>query len=124
MDAEKQEKPQEFEANASQRIAVAVASPILGLLCVGGVMASNASFGSPSGADSRGRLSDHVVLAAFTEMFVAFLILLALAFIWAVFRPAWTIRLLRYASSHVWHALLFFLGGFGVSFVIVSAVTQ
>jgi hypothetical protein len=122
MDAWKQQKPQELEASASQRVAVAVACPILALLCVGGVLASYASFGSPSGADWQGRLSDYVVLAAFTEMFVAFLILLILAFIWAVFRTAWTVRLLRYASSHVWHALLFFLTGFGVSFLIVSAI--
>jgi hypothetical protein len=76
--------------------------------------------GSPSG-DWRSRLFDYVFLAVFSEMFVAFAILLAVAFIWAVFQPAWTIRFLRYAGNHVWHALLFFSAGFGVSFLIVYA---
>jgi hypothetical protein len=116
------ETPRFFEGTPQERILVALASPFLAVLCVGGLVATHASFDGPSAPDWRSRLMDHVFLAIFSEMFIAFLALLAVAFIWALLRPAWTVRVLHNACGHVWHALLFFLAGFGVSLMIVYAV--
>lgn len=116
------ETPRFFEGTPQERVMVALASPFLAVFCVGGLIATHARFDGPSASDWRSRLLDHIFLAMFSEMFIAFLALLAVAFIWALLRPAWTVRLLHYARDHVWHALLFFLAGFGVSLMIVYAV--
>ena len=117
-----QETPRFFEGTRQERILVALASPFLAILCVGGLIATHARFDGPSASDWPSRLMDHVFLAMFSEMFIAFVALLSFAFIWALFRPTWTVRVLFYARDHVWHALLFFLAGFGVSLFIVYAV--
>jgi len=52
----------------------------------------------------------------------AFLILLALAFFWALFRPVLIERLIRYAQYHVWQGMLFFLIGFLVTLAICVAM--
>ena len=118
------ETPRFFEGTTQERVMVALASPFLAVLCVGGLIATHARFDGPSPPDWRSRLMDRVFLAMFSEMFVAFLALLVVAFIWALARPAWTVRLLHYARDHVWHALLFFLAGFGVSLLIVYALAS
>jgi hypothetical protein len=110
-----------IEGTSQERILVALASPFLAVLCLGCLVATHARFDGPSPPDWRSRLINHVFLVMFSEMFIAFLALLAIAFIWALCRPAWTVRLLRYARKHVWHALLFFLAAFGVSLMIVHA---
>ena len=102
-----------------ERIAIAIFAPFLALLCVGCLISVEARFGGSSG---RYRLLDQLFHAMFFEMFVAFLLFLALAFIWALFRPGWVWRTLRYIGNHVWHALCFFLFGFLVSLVIVNAL--
>jgi nitrate reductase gamma subunit len=116
------DKPPVLAGTAAERIAVAVASPFLALLCYGCYIATHARFGSPSAADWKSRLLDRVFLAMFSEMFVAFLAFLAIAFIWALFQPAWTTRVLGFVRHHAWHAMLLFLAGFGVSLIIVYAV--
>ena len=115
-------KPPFLEGTAGERVMVALASPVLALLCFGCFVATHARFGGPSSADWKSRLLDRVFLAMFSEMFVAFLAFLVIAFIWALFRPAWTIRVIGFVRDHAWHAMLFFLAGFGVSLIIVYAV--
>jgi hypothetical protein len=117
-----EQTPKFIQGNVRERILVALVSPVLGLFCIGGLLATHARFGGPSAPGWRSRLFDSVFLAIFSEMFIAFLALLTLAFIWALFRPARTSCLLFYARNHVWHALLLFLAGFAVSFVIAYII--
>jgi hypothetical protein len=114
--------PKFIAGNLRERIIVALVSPVLGLFCIGGLLATHARFGGPSAPGWRSRLFDSAFLAMFSEMFIGFLALLTLAFIWALFRPAWTIRLLLYARAHVWHALLLFLAGFAVSLLLAYII--
>jgi len=75
------DKPPVLAGRAAERIAVVVASPFLALLCYGCYVATHARFGGTSAADWKSRLLDRVFLAMFSEMFVAFLAFLAIAFI-------------------------------------------
>jgi hypothetical protein len=106
----------------TERILVALAAPFLGLLCFGCLIATNARFGGPSGADKTSRLLDLLFYAMFFELFIAFLLFLLVAFIWALLAPRWTVRALQYVRNHVWHALCFFLIGYAVSTWIIYAV--
>ena len=103
----------------AERVAIAVFAPFLALLCVGCLISVEARFG---GATGRYQLVDQLFHAMFFEMFVAFLLFLALAFLWALFRPCWVGRTLRYIGGHVWHALCLFLLGFFVSLVLINAL--
>jgi len=111
-----------LEGTVQERILIGLTSPFLAVLCIGGLIATHARFGSSSAADWRSRLLDHVFLAMFSELFIAFLALLALAFVWSLFRSVWLVRVLYFMRDHVWHALIFFLAGFAVSLLIVYAV--
>jgi len=108
-----------LSGSKQERVAIAVFAPFISVLCVGCLISVEARFG---GASGRYRLVDQLFHAMFFELFVAFLLFLALAFIWALFRPGWVGRTLRYMGSHVWHALCFFLLGFLVSLVLINVL--
>ena len=108
-----------FRGNTQERLVIAVASPLLAVLSVGGLIATRAWFDQSSASDRRSRLFDHIFLTVFSEIFIAFFLFLSVAFIWALFRPAWTIRILLYARDHAWQAMLLFLGGFALTFLLV-----
>ena len=65
---------------------------------------------------------NRILHAVLFEMFVAFLAFLAIAFIWALVRPAWTLPLLQYTRHHAWHALCLFLLGIGIIVLVFSVM--
>jgi hypothetical protein len=79
--------------------------------------ATDSIFGSPH------ELSGHYGLLAaralWIEIFCAFVLFLLSGFLWAMFQPAWSERLLIWAGDHVAHGLCLLL----IGFVIICCVT-
>jgi len=98
------DKPPVLAGTTAERIAVAMISPFLAMLCY------------------ESRFLDRVFLAMFSEMFVAFLLLLVVGFIWALFQPTWFTRVLGFVRHHAWHAMLFYLAGFVGILMIIYVV--
>ncbi len=106
-----------LRGRAVERIAFGIIAPLLIALCIFCLSAVDSIFGSPS------ELSGHIGLLAgralWIEVFGAFVFFLVVGFVWAIFRPAWSARVLLWARDHVWHGLLLALFGF----VIICYVT-
>ncbi len=85
-------------------------------------MAIHAGFTGRLAGNAREQLLSFAFLAMFSELFSAILVLLVLAFIWALFQPAWIVRGLYRARDHVWHSLWFFVLGFLVSLAVCYAI--
>lgn len=111
-----------FERSIRERIIVALASPPLAVVCAEILLALHACFTGRVARDWRDRVMDFAAMAFFSELIGAFLVLLVLAFFWALFRPVWIERLVLLAHSHVWKAMWFFFIGFLVSLVICVAL--
>jgi hypothetical protein len=108
-----------FAGTWQERVFVAVASPLIGVLAVGGLIAIEAAFPSPSDGQWRIRVLGIVTHAIWVELFVAFLGFLSLAFLWAILRLRWLEECLLWAHGHVWHAVCLFIAGFLVSVLII-----
>jgi hypothetical protein len=111
-----------FEGSIRERVIVALASPPLAVVCTNALIAMHTGFTGRNARDWRDRLMDRLFLAMFSELFGAFLVLLVLAFFWALFRLPWIERALLFARDHVWYGMWFFLTGFFVSLAICYAV--
>jgi hypothetical protein len=98
--------------STKDRITVAVASPLLGILATGGFVATKATFQATASADWTDRLAGLTLSTVFTEFFGVALTFLALAFLWAVFQLRWLELCLRWVSNKVWQSLCLLVGGF------------
>ena len=112
-----------FEGTWLERVFVAVACPLLGVLGVGGLISIEAAFPWPSTGDWPIRIAGIAAHVMWSELFIAFLAFLSLAFLWAILKLRWIERCLLWARDHVWSALCLFLGGFLVIVLIACIVT-
>ena len=103
-----------------ERVVVALASPMLGLVCAWCFLTAHAVLSDTSSATPRARLVLNVFHILAAELFAGACLLLVLAFVWAVFRPQWTVRLLTALSHHVWRAVCLVLFAFLLTALVGS----
>jgi hypothetical protein len=113
-----------LKGTLQERILVAVATPLLSVLCVGGLIATEARFGTPSGSSRSERFFDFLWKLTFSELFVAALLILAVAFVWACVRPKWAERTLNYLANHFFHVMCLFIVGFVLTVAIAGIASR
>lgn len=88
-----------------ERVVVALASPVLAFLCAWCFLMAQSVLSDNRAATSHGRFVLDLFRFLCTDLFAAAFVFLMVAFIWAVFHPGWTVRLLTTLSHHVWRAI-------------------
>ena len=88
-----------------ERIIVALIAPLLALVCIWCFRMIQPALGDTSLATPGSRLVLDVFHFLCTELFGAAIVFLILAFIWALFRPEWIVRIMTTTSHHVWRAV-------------------
>ena len=87
------------------QVFVALASPVLAFVCAWCFLMTQSVLSDNRAATPRARFVLDVIHVFCAELFAAAFVLLLLAFVWAVFRPRWIIRLMTAVSHHVWRAI-------------------
>src|SRR5438876_6773692 len=106
-----------FSGKLRERVIVALASPVLAVVCAWCFWMTESVLSDNRAAAPRGRFVLDVLHFFCTELFAAAFVFLLLAFVWALFRPLWIVRLMTAAGQHVWRAvclvlLVLFLAAF------------
>jgi hypothetical protein len=94
-----------FRGTSREGIIVALTAPPLALVCTWCFRMIQPALGDTSLATQRSRLVLDVFHFLCTELFGAAIVFLMLAFVWALFRPEWIVRIMAVASHHIWRAV-------------------
>lgn len=109
-----------LKGTLQERILVAVAAPFLSVLCVGGLIATEATFGTPRDSSRTGQFFNFLWKITFSELFIAALLILVVAFVWACVRPRWAERILNHLANHLFQVMCFFIAAFMLAFVVAA----
>src|SRR6266478_5280218 len=88
-----------------ERVIVALASPVLAFVCAWCVLMTQSVLSDNRAATPSGRFVLDVLHFLCAELFAAAFVFLLLAFVWALFRPFWIVRLMTAAGQHVWRGV-------------------
>jgi hypothetical protein len=111
-----------FSGTMRERVIVALASPVLALVCAWCFLTAQAVLTDTASVTPRVRFVLQVFHFLATELFAGACLFLLLAFVWAVFRPQWIVRLMTAASRHVWRAVCLVLLAFLLTALIGSLI--
>ena len=113
-----------FSGTLRERVLVALASPVLAFACGWCLLMTESVLSDNRAATPRGRFVLDVFHFLCIELFVAAFVFLLLAFIWAILRPRWIIRLMTAMSHHVWRAVCLVLLALLLTAFIGSAIAH
>ena len=88
-----------------ERVTVALTAPVLAAVCAWCYYMVDPALGDTRLATPGSRIVLEVFHLLCTELFATALAFLALAFIWALFRPHAIVRVMTAVSCHVWRAV-------------------
>jgi uncharacterized membrane protein len=100
-----------------ERRVIALVSPILALLCGGGLISLHA-IRRHSNDDWRNQVLDLLIFGTFDAMIVSTLLVSLLLFVSATIRPRWSIAAAEWAVRHFVHAMIVVLVCFALSIPI------
>jgi hypothetical protein len=91
-----------FSGTLPERVIVALVAPVLMLVCLWCFRMIQPALGDTSIATPGSRFVLDIFRLLCTELFGGAIVFLILAFIWALFRPKWTVRMMTAGSHYVW----------------------
>jgi hypothetical protein len=94
-----------FSGTLRERIIVALVAPVLALVCIWCFQMIQPALGDTSIATPGNRFVLDIFHFLCVELFGGAIVFLMLAFMWALFRPTWILRIMTVASHYVWRAV-------------------
>lgn len=98
------DKVQFIKGTRRERVVTGLTTPVLAAACAWCFSRVESALGDTRLASKGSRVVLDLFHLLCTEMFVAALVFLTVAFIWALFCPSSIVRLMTRASQHVWHS--------------------
>ena len=110
-----------LDTTTRDRILFVFAAPPLIAIFALALWSVHDAFGGRFANGKAARVFDLLLLALFSELFIAIIALLVLGFIWGLFDPRWVHQALASSRHHIWFAFCFFVAGFIVLLVALYA---